>query len=147
MFSLYVCVRAYVCLFILFLCACWMKALPYRLCCCRIVCVRLHHYDMSLMWKYEEQKPSQLQSSPQRDAATTAHAWAFQWVREGEWSREKETEPQATTNTKTIHCLTIMAIVHVRRQLWDENVLSERNRGLDQYCKSIMVVDDASRHC
>lgn len=35
------------------------------------MCVRLHQYDMSLMWKYKEQKPSQTQSGPQWDTSST----------------------------------------------------------------------------
>lgn len=49
--------------------------------------------------------------------------------------RKRNREPQATTNTRTIHWLSIMAIVQDRRQLLDKHSLSQRNHGLYQYFK------------
>lgn len=92
-------------LFILRLHVCLMKALPYRLCCCRIMCVRLHQYDTSLMWKYKEQKPSQPQSGPQRDTSTTVHVHTcvFECVWLGENERERQRARWGETENTESH--------------------------------------------
>lgn len=129
--------HACVCMLILYVCL--MKTLPYRLCSCRIVCVRFHQYDMSLMWKYMEQKPSQPHSSPQQDTSTTVHVHTcvFEFGREArEVEKEKHKEPQATTSTKSYHCLHVLQLQLCKAgSSFDLNIFSAKGSGgLESIC-------------
>lgn len=83
----------------LILYVCLMKAPPHQLCSCRIVCVRLHQHDMSLMWKYNEHEPSQPHSSPQQDTSTAAHMHTrvFEFNRD----RNREAKKSRKRNAKS----------------------------------------------
>lgn len=138
-----------VCVCMLILYACLVKAVPYQLCSCRIVCVRLHQYDMSLMWKYKERKPSQPHSSPQQDTSTTVpeHTCVFEFERERErreLEKGKHKEPQATTSSKSLAVFFLFFLNY--KQFWAERFWA-KGTGLCCGVESILYVNAVNKHC